>query len=131
MFNQSSLGGFGTTTTTTNPNPMKDYEVVQPPDDSISSLAFSPAALPQNFLIAGSWDNNVRCWEIEQSGTSIPKSMQSCGAPVLDVAWSDDGTKVSFWYIFCNYYYIVRLFCRCLWQVVINKPKCGIWPAIK
>ncbi|KAF7273215.1 hypothetical protein GWI33_014067 [Rhynchophorus ferrugineus] len=94
MFNQSSLGGFGTTTSTTNPNPMKDYEVVQPPDDSISSLAFSPAALPQNFLIAGSWDNNVRLWEIEQNGTSIPKSMQSCGAPVLDVAWSDDGTKV-------------------------------------
>jgi len=93
MFNQSALGGFGAATTT-NSNPMKDYEVAQPPDDSISSLAFSPAAIPQNFLIAGSWDNSVRCWEIEQTGTSIPKSMQSCGAPVLDVAWSDDGTKV-------------------------------------
>lgn len=94
MFNQSTLGGFGTTATTTNSNPMKDFEVAQPPDDSVSSLAFSPATLPQNFLIAGSWDNNVRCWEIEQNGTSIPKSMQSCGGPVLDVAWSDDGTKV-------------------------------------
>ncbi|CAG9764930.1 unnamed protein product [Ceutorhynchus assimilis] len=94
MFNQATMGGFGANTAVTNTNPMKDYEVVQPPDDSISSLAFSPAAIPQNFLIAGSWDNNVRCWEIEQNGTSIPKSMQSCGAPVLDVAWSDDGTKV-------------------------------------
>ncbi|XP_060525408.1 protein Rae1 [Cylas formicarius] len=94
MFNQSSLGAFGSNTTSSNANPMKDYEVVQPPDDSVSSLAFSPASLPQNFLIAGSWDNNVRCWEIEQTGTSIPKSIQSCGAPVLDVAWSDDGTKV-------------------------------------
>ncbi|KAJ8962498.1 hypothetical protein NQ318_000888 [Aromia moschata] len=94
MFNQSSLGGFGATSTPSSANPMKDFEVVQPPDDSISSLAFSPATLPQNFLIAGSWDNNVRCWEIEQNGSSVPKSMQSCGGPVLDVAWSDDGTKV-------------------------------------
>lgn len=102
MFNQSGIGGF-TNTTVTNTNPMKDYEVVQPPDDSISSLAFSPSTLPQNFLIAGSWDNNVRCWEIEQSGTSIPKSMQSCGAPVLDVAWSDDGTKVGCCYSLLNH----------------------------
>lgn len=95
MFAQNTIGGFGTTPTVVNTiNPMKDYEVIQPPDDSISSMAFSPAILPQNFLIASSWDNNVRCWEIEQSGTSIPKSMQSCSAPVLDVAWSDDGTKV-------------------------------------
>lgn len=98
MFNQSSLGTFGASMASTTPstaNPMKDFEVVQPPEDSISSLAFSPSTIPQNFLIAGSWDNNVRCWEIEQNGTSIPRSMQPCGGPVLDVAWSDDGTKVS------------------------------------
>ena len=62
MFNQGSLGGtssFGTTTTPSSANPMKDFEVTSPPDDSTSSLAFSPATLPQNFLIAGSWDNNV------------------------------------------------------------------------
>ncbi|KAJ8972374.1 hypothetical protein NQ314_000198 [Rhamnusium bicolor] len=94
MFNQSALGGFGATATPSTANPMKDFEVAQPPDDSVSSLAFSPATLPQNFLIAGSWDNNVSCWEIEQNGSSVPKSMQSCGGPVLDVAWSDDGTKV-------------------------------------
>ncbi|KAJ3649056.1 hypothetical protein Zmor_020818 [Zophobas morio] len=94
MFNQSTIGGFGNATTPSTANPMKDFEVTQPPDDSISSLAFSPATLSQNFLIAGSWDNNVRCWEIEQSGKSVPKSMQACGGPVLDVCWSDDGTKV-------------------------------------
>jgi hypothetical protein len=38
---------------------MKDFEVTSPPDDSISSLAFSPTTVQQNFLIAGSWDNNV------------------------------------------------------------------------
>lgn len=40
-------------------NPNKDFEVTQPPDDTVSALAFSPAAMQQNFLIAGSWDNSV------------------------------------------------------------------------
>nr|QBH73980.1 mitotic checkpoint protein and poly(a)+ RNA export protein [Brunneria borealis] len=97
MFNQSTLGAsssFGATTTPSSANPMKDFEVTSPPDDSVSSLAFSPASIPQNFLIAGSWDNNVRCWEVEQTGKTIPKSMQTMQGPVLDVCWSDDGTKV-------------------------------------
>lgn len=62
MFNQSTLGAsssFGATNTPSSANPMKDFEVTSPPDDSVSSLAFSPATIPQNFLIAGSWDNNV------------------------------------------------------------------------
>jgi mRNA export factor len=62
MFNQNTLGtssSFGTTSTPSSANPMKDFEVTSPPDDSISSLAFSPATIPQNFLIAGSWDNSV------------------------------------------------------------------------
>ena len=41
---------------TANYNPNKDIEVVQPPSDSISDLAFSPLA---NFLAASSWDNQV------------------------------------------------------------------------
>ncbi|KFM64989.1 mRNA export factor, partial [Stegodyphus mimosarum] len=91
--------GFGTNTgvfgnTTTTQNPMKDYEVVSPPDDSISSLAFSPASLPQNFLIAGSWDNQVRCWEVQNTGQTIPKAQQTHQGSILDVAWSDDGSKV-------------------------------------
>lgn len=99
MFNQGGLGGNtfglpGATVSQTTHNPMKDFEVTSPPDDSVSSLAFSPPSLPQNFLIAGSWDNNVRCWEVEQSGKTIPKSIQSMEGPVLDVCWSDDGTKV-------------------------------------
>lgn len=48
-----------TLTTPSTANPMKDFEVTSAPDDSISALAFSPATLPQNFLVAGSWDNNV------------------------------------------------------------------------
>jgi mRNA export factor len=44
-----------------NVNPMKDIEVQSPPDDSVSSLEFSPGTLPSTFLVAGSWDNNVSC----------------------------------------------------------------------
>lgn len=84
---------FGTTATT-DPNPMKDFEVTCPSEDTVSSLAFSSGAVPQNYLIAGSWDGTTRCWEVEQSGKTIPKSMQNLQSPVLDVAWSDDCTKV-------------------------------------
>lgn len=52
-------------------NPNKDFEVTQPPDDTVSALAFSPAALQQNFLIAGSWDNTVST--NFRSGKSIVK----------------------------------------------------------
>lgn len=37
----------------------RDFEVTSPPDDSVSCLQFSPPTIPQIFLIAGSWDNNV------------------------------------------------------------------------
>ncbi len=37
-------------------NPNKDIELLQPPTDGISSLAFSPKA---NYLVAGSWDHQV------------------------------------------------------------------------
>ncbi|XP_029077326.1 mRNA export factor isoform X1 [Monodon monoceros] len=77
-----------------NHNPMKDIEVTSSPDDSIGCLSFSPPALPGNFLIAGSWANDVRCWEVQDSGQTIPKAQQMHTGPVLDVCWSDDGSKV-------------------------------------
>lgn len=97
MFGNSSIGvgnTFGTAAPTTTPNPMKDFEVVSPPEDTISALEFSPSTLQQNFLIAGSWDSSVRCWEVEHTGKTVPKSMKALGGPALDVCWSDDGTKV-------------------------------------
>lgn len=98
MFNQSNTLN---TTVSSTANPMRDFEVVSPPEDSTSSLAFSPATIPQNFLVAGSWDCNVRCWEVEQTGKTVPKSMQSMTGPILDVCWHDvsflkDIPKVSF-----------------------------------
>lgn len=49
--------GLGQTTQPQQANP--DFEVTAPPEDSVSCLRFSPPSLPQIFLIAGSWDNNV------------------------------------------------------------------------
>lgn len=40
-------------------NPNKDFQVSQPPDDTVSALEFSPATIQQNFLVAGSFDNSV------------------------------------------------------------------------
>lgn len=92
------FGGGNTTfgaTAGTNYNAMKDIEVQSPPDDSVSVVKFSPATNMQStFLIAGSWDNNVRCWEVQQSGQTVPKAQQTHTGPILDVDWSDDGTKV-------------------------------------
>jgi len=72
-------------------NPNKDIEVTSPPNDGISALAFSPKA---NYLMATSWDNQVRCWEVQSNGQTIPKAAISHEAPVLCGCWSGDGTKV-------------------------------------
>ncbi|KAG7258828.1 hypothetical protein CRUP_018998 [Coryphaenoides rupestris] len=82
-------GGTGVFTTTDSHNPMKDVEVTSPPDDSISCLAFSPPTMPGNFLIGGSWANDVRCWEVQDNGQTVPKAQQMHTGPVLDVCWSD------------------------------------------
>ena len=72
----------------------KDFEVVQPPDDAISCLKFSPAAVPQTYLIASSWANDIRCWEIQPNGQTVAKAIQKHDAPILSCCWSDDGSKV-------------------------------------
>ncbi|KAG6626956.1 hypothetical protein CIPAW_15G089200 [Carya illinoinensis] len=87
------MSAFGTPAAP-NPNPNKSFEVAQPPSDSVSSLSFSPKA---NYLVATSWDNQVRCWEIMHSGAvvgSTPKASISHDQPVLCSAWKDDGTTV-------------------------------------
>uniref|UniRef100_A0A8C9S3S8 Uncharacterized protein n=1 Tax=Scleropages formosus TaxID=113540 RepID=A0A8C9S3S8_SCLFO len=72
----------------------QDFEVTSSPDDTVSCLAFSPSALPGNFMIAGSWAHDVRCREAQQMHSG----------PVQDVCWSDDGTKV--FTVTCNIAFI-------------------------
>ncbi|KAK7032818.1 WD40-repeat-containing domain protein [Favolaschia claudopus] len=69
----------------------KDIEVADPPSDSISSLAFSNQA---DFIAAGSWDNNVRVYEVGPGGKTQGKAMYSHQGPVLSVCWSQDGSKI-------------------------------------
>ena len=88
----SSFGNVSDIASVANPN--KDIEVSNPSEDSVSSLSFSPASLPNNFLVAGSWDNSVRFWEITAQATTVPKAQQSMGGPILDTCWHDDGSKV-------------------------------------
>ena len=77
-------------------NPMKDYEVQQPPEDSISSLSFSPNA---NYIVASSWNNAIRCWEVQDNGNTIARAEQQHSGPVLDCCWvavsgGGDGERV-------------------------------------
>lgn len=52
-------------------NPNQDIMVSQPPTDSVSCMAWSPTA---NILVAGSWDKQLRCWEVStQNGQTQPK----------------------------------------------------------
>lgn len=88
-----SFGG-SSSNSTTNHNPMKDIEVTSPPDESVACMEFSPSTIPGNFLVAGSWANDIRCWQIEDNGQTVPKAQQMHQGPVLDLSWSDDGTKV-------------------------------------
>jgi len=75
-----------------NANPNSSFEVpCSPAPDGISSLNFHPR---QNYLIGTSWDNQVRCWEIQQNGTAVPKSATSHTAPVLCSVWKSDGSCV-------------------------------------
>jgi len=73
---------------------MHDVEVSSPPEDCISCLEFGPAGMPGNFIISGSWANDVRCWQIENNGQTTPKAQQSAQGPILDVCWGDEYSKV-------------------------------------
>ncbi|KZT41768.1 Poly(A)+ RNA export protein [Sistotremastrum suecicum HHB10207 ss-3] len=69
----------------------KDIEVADAPTDSISSLAFSPTA---DYLAVGSWSNEVRIYEVGQSGQTQGKAAYSHEQPVLSVCWNKEGTRL-------------------------------------
>ncbi|EJD48893.1 WD40 repeat-like protein [Auricularia subglabra TFB-10046 SS5] len=90
----SFFGGAGSSsalTTTNNASAERDIEVSDPPDDSISSLAFCPVA---DYLAVGSWNNQVRIYEVAANGQTQGKAMYQHEAPVLSVCWNKDGNKV-------------------------------------
>lgn len=66
-------------------------KVINAPEKTITSLAFSPSLCTQ-FLAAGCLEG-VSCWKIYQDG-NIRNSIHKPGMLVLDVAWHTDGTKL-------------------------------------
>lgn len=85
----SFFGGKAPIKPAANESVASDVEVPNGPSDSVSALAFSPNA---DFLAASSWDNQVRIYEVGQAIAG--KAAYSHEAPVLDVCWSNDGSKV-------------------------------------
>lgn len=93
------LSLFGNSTSTTaaavNHNPNKDIEVSHAPNDTVQALKFNPANPNVGILLAsGSWDNNIRLWQVTPQGTTEPKAEQNVNGPVLEIDWCDDSSKL-------------------------------------
>lgn len=70
----------------------QDVAVANPPEDSISDLAFNPNPSDQkNILAVSSWDKKVRIYEILPSGQAEGRHLYEHEAPVF----SCDFSKVS------------------------------------
>lgn len=87
-------------TTSTTPNQTlgdlsKDIALSNPPEDSVSDLAFSPAQGNTDFLAVSSWDKKVRIYEIAGNGQSEGRHVYEHGGPVFNVDFSKDGTKIA------------------------------------
>jgi mRNA export factor len=72
-------------------NQNRDFPVQNSPDDTVSSLTFSPVS---NLLVGGGWSKDVCVWDIQANGSSIPKAKISHNQPVLCTDWSHDGMRV-------------------------------------
>ena len=63
----------------------KDVVLTNPPEDSISDVAFSPT---HDFLALASWDKQVRIYEISATGESKPQAKIDHEGPALTCCWS-------------------------------------------
>eukprot|EP00761_Pharyngomonas_kirbyi_P013643 gb/GECH01013672.1/.p1 GENE.gb/GECH01013672.1/~~gb/GECH01013672.1/.p1 ORF type:complete len:333 (+),score=61.79 gb/GECH01013672.1/:1-999(+) len=72
--------------------PTKDFKLPDPPQDSISSLTWCG---PQYILAAGSWDGEVRVWDVQGPNQAQAKTSYKHQAPVLDISCSQDGRLFS------------------------------------
>lgn len=62
------------------------------PTDTVSSLSWSPNS---NLLVAGSWNNEVRCWDVNSNGKAVAKAMMKHNAPVLCTSFAPDNRVFS------------------------------------
>lgn len=71
---------------------VNDISINNPPEDSISDLAFSNQ---QDLLAAASWDKKVRIYEIDpNSGNNQGRALYEHDGPVLSAQFSADGARV-------------------------------------
>jgi len=63
----------------------KDVTVKNPPEDSISDLAFSSQS---EHLAVASWDSKVRIYEVGANGEAEGKASLDFKGPVLSCHWS-------------------------------------------
>lgn len=86
----------------------------------------------------------VRCWEVQDNGQTVPKAQQMHTGPVLDVCWSDVSLimQSSFepWSRCCLLghriiydvpFSLTRMGVKCSLLPVTRQPRCGILTAIK
>uniref|UniRef100_A0A7S2W704 Uncharacterized protein n=1 Tax=Mucochytrium quahogii TaxID=96639 RepID=A0A7S2W704_9STRA len=91
MFGGGAAGGGGLT------NPNNDFEIPRDQNsaqDSYSCLSWTPMQ-NSNLMICGSWDNKLRCYNVQTSGMQIKADLQAFidhTAPVLDCCFKHDGT---------------------------------------
>ncbi|KAG4217501.1 hypothetical protein PC116_g34018 [Phytophthora cactorum] len=83
-------GLFGSSAATSTPSNTigdlkNDVPVSNPPEDTVSDLAFSPTS---DILAVSSWDKKVRIYQIAANGASEGKHMYEHEAPVLSVDFS-------------------------------------------
>ena len=77
-------------------NPNNDISInpIDPFKDTITSLHFRPIVGFPMFLSTTSFSGDIRCFQIDNNGTSSQKACQQFNAPVLCSTW----TSVCFLY---------------------------------
>ncbi|CAI5438259.1 unnamed protein product [Caenorhabditis angaria] len=104
MFGTSTFGAnktnlFGSTsnnssTNNSNNSTADDFFIEGAPDDTIQVIKFSPQPQDKPMIACGSWDGTIRVWMYNDAGNFEGKAQQNVNAPVLDISWTDDGSKI-------------------------------------
>ena len=92
-------GLFGTAASASAANTVGDLKndlaVANPPEDSISDLAFNPNPADQkDFLAVSSWDKKVRIYEILSNGQAEGRHLYEHEAPVFGCDFSKVSSRV-------------------------------------
>eukprot|EP00040_Diaphanoeca_grandis_P016852 m.87402 g.87402 ORF g.87402 m.87402 type:complete len:362 (-) comp26067_c0_seq1:28-1113(-) len=82
-----------------NQQPAPDPMLANPPADSVQCIEWSPTA---NYIASGSWDNEMRVWEVQNQGQQVHSQVKADSAQkqnkhtgaVFDLSWDNTGSKV-------------------------------------